>query len=196
MTCTDDLGKFTAKIRHRSLGYREREVELNVQWISSGLFSIDYWRPREEDIKPYYVMVAEDWYPPDTSMSFTPDQMEKVFELYPSAPKQPRDQCYKPFYEDYDLDRYFMDMGHDSLFQAFKDPHEDSDMVYLVKRHFNYGIPNGEGSSFLPLHWEDFLRLREFLNSKRHMLLYSGLKIGPEGVEAIWVTDKKPDHVK
>jgi hypothetical protein len=195
MTCTDNLGKFKAKLRHQSLGHREREVELDVQWISSGLFSLEYWRPRDEGIKPHYVMVAEDWYPPDTSMSFTPDQMEKIFELYPSAPKQPRDQCYKPFYEDYELDRYFMDMGHDNLLQVYKDPHEDVDMVYLVKHHFTNGIPT-DSTSFLPLYWEDFLRLRDFLNSKRDMLLYSGVKIGPQGVEAVWVTKDKPPHVK
>lgn len=196
MTCTEPLGKFTAKIIHNGgIGCRSREVEFDIQWISSGLYSMEYWRPRGEDIQPHYVIVAEDWYPPDISISFTPDQLAKIVELYPAAPKPPRDQCHKAFYEDYELDRYFMDMGHDNLLQAFKDPHEDRDIVYLVKRHFQHGTPT-ESSSVLPLFWEDLLRLKEFLDSKKDMIFYSGIKIGPEGVEAIWVTDKKPDHVK
>lgn len=193
MTCTDNLGKFKTRIRHYSLGYREREVEFDVQWISSGLFSMEYWRPRGEDIQPHYVMVAEDWYPPDTSCTFTPDQFDKVAELYPSAPKPERDQCHKPFYEDYDLDRYFMDMGFDRLFQAYKAPQEDLDMVFLVNRSFEHGMPT-EGTHVLGLFWEDFLRLKTFLEGRT--LLYSGIKIGPNGVEAAWVTDKKPAHVR
>ena len=196
MTCTESLGKFSAKIKHRcgALGIvREREIEFNVDWVSCGVYQMEYYRPRGDDIKPHYVIVEEDWYPPDTFCCFTPEQFEKVAELYPTAPKLPREQCYKPFYEDYELDRGMMDFGHDRLFQAYKDPCEE--MVYLVNRYFVFGMPE-EATNVLGLEWSDFLRLSELLISNKHLIFYSGVKFGPQGVEKVWVTDQKPDHVK
>lgn len=121
MTISIDIGKSKATIKHNGMiGYRTREVDLDVQWHSCGVFQVTYYRP--SDAKDHRILVTEDWYPPNVSVSFTPEHLEKVFELYPDAPKRKRMECYIPFYEDYDPDRGMFDMGNDMLFQAYKDP--------------------------------------------------------------------------
>ena len=122
MTISEDIGKIKVTLAHDGLiGMRSREVELDVTWVSCGVYQVEYWRPRNAE--NHEVLVTDDWYPPNTSISFTPEQFEKVAELYPNAPKHERGECYKPFYEDYDLDRGMFDFEYDRLFQAFKDPH-------------------------------------------------------------------------
>jgi hypothetical protein len=119
-------------------------------------------------------VVAEDWYPPNTSISFTPEQFDKIFELYPAAPKQERLQCYKPFYEDYTASRDVFDFGNDWLFQAYKDLHPNVERVYMVVRNFIHGRPT-ETTSVLGISWEDFLRLKVLLDSNKHEIFYSGV---------------------
>jgi hypothetical protein len=173
MTCTSEIGKFKATIRHESmLGYREREVEFDVTWVSCGVYQMSYYRPR--DAKPHYVIVVEDWYPPDTFISFTPEQFEKVSELYLLAPKHERNQCYEPFYEDYDLDNGMIDFQNDDLFQAYRDPIKD--WVYLVNHMFTHGCPT-TSTQVLGLSWTDFLRLKDLICSKKNEIFYSGCKI-------------------
>jgi hypothetical protein len=175
MTMTVDIGKFKTKLKHQScFGYREREVEFDVTWVSCGVYQLSYYRPR--DAKNHEVIVEEDWYPPDTAISFTPEQFEMVAKLYPQAPKRPRNECYKPFYENYDLDRGMFDFGNDELFQAFKDPTPDVERVYLVNRHFTYGSPS-TSTQVLGLYIEDFKRLQELINSKKGEIFYSGCKV-------------------
>lgn len=178
MTISVDIGKFKATIEYKcSIGKRHREIELDVIWVSCGVYEISYHRPR--DAEPYDVIVAEDWYPPDIYMSFTPEQFNKVVELYPSAPKQERNQFYKPFYEDYDLSRGTFDFGEDRLFQAFKDPNEDR--VNMVNHYFIRGTPDSNMSVF-GLSWEDLQRLKELLDSKKDEIFYSGCKISSSTV--------------
>lgn len=173
MTIAEDIGKFKCKIKHVGLiGYREREIEFDIQWVSCGVYEMSYWRPR--DAKSHEILVTEDWYPPNTSITFTPEHFEKVVELYPLAPKQERDQCYKPFYEDYDLSRGMFDFGDDMLFQAFKDPLEDR--VYLVNHRFLRGVPT-TSTQVLSLYADELQRLKELLDSKKDMIFYSGCKI-------------------
>ncbi len=175
MTMTADIGKFKVKIEHHGvIGKRSREVEFDVQWVSCGVYQIDYYRPR--DAVDHEVLVTEDWYPPDTSISFTPEQFEKVAELFPLAPKRKRDECYKPFYEDYSLDRGMFDFEYDELFQAFKDPHDNIEKVYLVNHCFIHGSPT-TSVQVLGLYWEDFQRLKELLDSKKDEIFYSGCKV-------------------
>lgn len=172
MTITEDFGKFKATLYSSgSFARRSREVELEICWISCGLYQINYYRP--DDAVDAGVTVGKDWYPDNVYLSFTPEQFDKVIELHLNAPKQSRDQCYKPFYEDYDLDRCMFDFGNDSLFQAFRSPVEEK--VYLVKRNFSHGTPTEE-VSVLGLSFEDLSRLNEFLNSKKDLIFYSGCK--------------------
>ena len=131
---------------------------------------------------------------PDTHISFTPEQFEKVMELFPLAPKYKRDECYKPFYENYDLDRGMFDLGHDSLFQAFKDPHDDIEKVYMVSHTFVHGSPTTH-TQVLGLHIDDLQRLKELLDSKKDEIFYSGCKISCDGsVEKVWVQSKEEYH--
>ena len=175
MTCTEDFGKFKCTlVRDACFAVREREVEFDVTWISCGVWSLEYWRPKDAPRTDLGILVVEDWYPPNTQISFTPEQFDKAYELYPDAPRQERDKCYKPYYEDYDLDRGMFDFGHDKLFQAYKDPIKDK--VYLVQRYFVRGTPS-ETTSVLGLSLEDFKRLKELLDSKKSSIFYSGCKI-------------------
>ena len=175
MTIAEVFGKFKARLKHQGcIGYREREVELDVTWVSCGVYEITYYRP--SDAENHEVLVVEDWYPPNTSISFTPEQFEKVVELYPQAPKRQRDECYKPFYEDYDLCRGMFDLEFDTLFQAFKDPHENVERVYLVNHLFVCGSPS-TSTQVLGLYIEDFHRLRDLIESKKDQIFYSGCKI-------------------
>lgn len=175
MTIAENFGKFKATLEHDGcIGSRSREVELDVQWVSCGVYEISYYRPR--DAEDHRVLVAENWYPPDTSISFTPEQFEKVVELYPNAPKHQRDECYKPFYEDYDLCRGMFDLEYDMLFQAFKDPHPDVEKVYMVNRCFVHGVPTTD-THVLGLSMEDFQHLKELIESKKDEIFYSGCKI-------------------
>ncbi len=174
MTISIDIGKFKAKIEHNGLiGKRSREVEFDVEWVSCGVYQVSYYRPR--DAVDHGVLVTEDWYPPDTSISFTPEQFEKVAELYPSAPKRKRNECYKPFYEDYDLSRGMFDFGDDRLFQAFKDPYDNVEKVYMVNHQFAHGAPT-TSKQVLGLYLEDFQRLKNLLDSKKDEIFYSGCK--------------------
>jgi hypothetical protein len=173
MTISVDLPKFKTRLKYQAeIGYREREVEFDIQWVSCGVYQMSYYRPK--DAKEHYILVAEDWYPPDTSITFTPEQFEKVYELYPNAPKNERPECYKPFYEEYDLSRGMFDFGDDCLFQAHKDPRDER--VYLVNQPFLYGAPTPT-KQVLGLYWEDFLRLKELLDSKKDEIFYSSCKI-------------------
>ncbi len=191
MTCTEDFGKFTTKIKHQTcIGYREREVDLSITWVSCGVYSFQYWRPQDAD-DPEVIGTDKEWYPGNIHFSITPEQFDKVAELYPAAPRHERAECYKPFYEQYDLDRGMFDMGCDTLFQAFKDPREEVDRVYMVNRSFIYGQPS-QDSSMLALYWNEFLRLKEYIDSKRGEIFYSGCRFSSKGVEAAWVTDKPP----
>ena len=174
MTMCVDIGKFKTRVKHQSfIGFREREVEFSVTWVSCGVYQLEYYRPK--DIENHEVLVTEDWFPPDTSISFTPEQFEKVMELYPAAPKRNRDECYKPFYEEYTLSRGMFDFGDDELFQAFKDPSEKAEMVYLVNHKFSYGLPTPH-VSVLGFYIEDFQRLKGLLDSKKDDIFYSGCK--------------------
>lgn len=173
MTCTADIGKFKATIRYYSvIGYREREIEFDITWVSCGVYQMEYYRPR--DAEKHHVMVVEDWYPPDTFISFTPEQFEKVAELYENAPKNERINCCKPFYEDYDLDRGMVDFQQDRLFQAYKDPLHDR--IYMANHYFSNGVPTTD-TSVLGLSTDDFKRLKELLDSKKDEIFYSGCKI-------------------
>lgn len=176
MTCTEDFGKFKCKLeRNTCLGLqRELEVEFDVTWVSCGVYQLEYWRPIKAPPTDDGILVREEWYPPNTSISFTPEQFDKAYELYADAPRQERDKCYKPYYEDYDTDRGMFDLGFDSLFQAYKDPIRDK--VYLVQRMFIQGCPS-ETTEVFGLYLEDFKRLKEFLDSKKSSIFYSGCKI-------------------
>lgn len=173
MTISVDLGKLKAKLEHTGIiGRRSREVELDVTWVSCGVYEVDYHRPI--DAGDHQVLIEKDWYPPNTSIGFTPEQFAKVVELYPSAPKhEKREECYKPFYEDYDLDRGMFDFGYDSLFQAFKDPLVDK--VYMVNHRFILGAPS-TSTQVLGLYMDDFQRLKELIDSKKDEIFYSGCK--------------------
>ena len=108
-------------------------------------------------------------------MTFTPEQFEKVIELYLDAPKHKRTECYKPFYESFDTDRGMFDFEYDTLFQAYKDPHEGVDKVYLVNHSFSNGIPTSN-SYTLGLFMEDFQKLRDLIESKKDEIFYSGCR--------------------
>ena len=175
MTMSVDIGKFKTRIKHQGcIGYREREVEFDVMWVSCGVYQLSYYRP--SDAADHEVVVVDDWYPPNTFITFTPEQFEKVVELYPQAPKRQRDECYKPFYEDYDLSRGMFDFGEDMLFQAFKDPAENTERVYLVNHQFMCGSPT-TSTQVLGLYLEDLRRLQELIDSKKDEIFYSGCRI-------------------
>jgi hypothetical protein len=176
MTISIDIGKFEAEIEYISaIGKRSRKVELEVMWHSCWVYQVTYYRPR--DAEDHVVVVTKDWYPPNINISFTPEQFDKVVELYPLAPKNERDQCYKPFYEDYDLSRGMFDFGDDVLFQAFKSPQPtDDERVYLVRHCFSYGTPTPD-TAVLGLHVDDLKKLKELLDSKKNEIFYSGCKI-------------------
>lgn len=174
---TEDFGKFKATIESNCcLAKRHREVDLEVIWVSCGVYQITYRRPK--DAENPEVIVAKDWYPKNINISFTPEQFEKAFELFADAPKQERPDCYKPYYEDYDLDRGMFDFENDTLFQAYKDPNPSPDInrVCLVNRHYGFGRPTKD-SGLLELSFEDFKRLKEFLDEKKDLIFYSGCKI-------------------
>lgn len=175
MTISIDLPKYKVSIRHQStIGYREREIEFDVQWISCGLYQLSYYRP--SDAKSHCIIVEDDWYPPNISISFTPEQFDKVFELFPAAPKEKRIHCYKAFYENFTVDNGMFDFCHDTLFQAYKDPCPNTDKVYMVNRKFIYGAPTAD-ICVLGLKWNDFLRLKELIDSKKNKIFYSGVKV-------------------
>ena len=178
MTISVDIGKFKAKIEHYSLlAIRHQEVELDVMWVSCGVYEVNYYRPR--DAISHIVITTEDWHPPDTHISFTPEQFAKVVELYPSASKNERDECHKPFYEDYDLSRGMFDFGDDRLFQAFKDPHVDK--VYMVNHYFVHGSPT-TSADVLGLYMDDFQKLKDLIDNKKGEIFYSGCKISMPSV--------------
>lgn len=176
MTISIDIGKFKAEVEHDFLlAKRSREVEFEVTWVSCGVYQMSYHRPRESRETHVGALVRKDWYPPNISISFTPEEIEKVAELFPLAPKNKRDECYKPFYENYTLDQGMFDFGHDTLFQAFKDPHENMEKVYMVNRGFAKGSPTAS-TDVLGLMWEDFQRLKSLIDSKKDEIFYSGVK--------------------
>lgn len=174
MTISEDIGKFKARIGISTLfGIRDREVELEVIWVSCGVYSIRYNRPK--DATDPNIIVEEDWYPPDVHISFTPEQFEKVVELYPLALKHKRNEVYKPFYEDYTLDNGMMDFENDTLFQVFKDPHDNIEKIYLVNHYFSRGSPTTQ-TDVLGLYSEDFEKLKDLIASKKDVIFYSGCK--------------------
>jgi hypothetical protein len=174
MTISINIGKVKVSLKYTALlGYRKREVELDVQWHSCGTYQVSYYRPREA--KDYRILVEEDWYPPSVDVGFTPEQFDKVFELFPSAVKRERMESYKPFYENYDPDRGMFDFGNDTLFQAFKDPLENEDGVHLVNQYFVRGIPS-ENTQVLGLSWADFMKLKDLIEREKHEIFYSGVK--------------------
>jgi len=185
MTCTEDLGTLSVKLEYVSLGYRGRVVDLEIIWISCGVYQVSYRRPKNA-AAPMVLGTSGEWYPANVNICFTPEQFNAAFDLFEAAPKQDRENCYKPYYENYDLDRGMFDMGYDTLFQAFKDPKKDK--VHLVTHTFRQGTPGQScGENVLGLYLEDFKRLKEFIDSKSDWIFYSGVKIGNSGVEAAWV---------
>lgn len=180
MTISINIGRFKAELEHDGLiGTRSREVELDVMWHSCGIYQVSYYRPR--DAVDHIVLVTEDWYPPDTTCVFTPEQLEKVAELFPLASKRKRDECYKPFYEEYTLSNGMFDFGDDDLFQAFKDPGETVEKVYMVNRSFSHGVPT-TSSSVLGLRKEDFQRLKDLIDSKKNEIFHSVCKVSFSGL--------------
>ena len=156
MTIEENFGKFKATLGNNCfLGKRTREIDLDISWVSCGVYQVQYWRP--QGAIDSGVVVAEDWYPANVHISFTPEQFDKAFELFADAPKNERGNCYKPYYEDYYLDNGMFDFTHDELFQAYKDPNPNVDRVSLVNRHFSLGRPT-ESTSILELSFEDFKR--------------------------------------
>ncbi len=188
MTMEVNIGKFKTEIKHQTgFGYRKREVEFDVSWISCGTYQMSYRRPF--DATPEYVLVTNDWYPADTFSSFTPEQFEKVAELFPSAPHPKRNEAYKPFYENFTTDMGMIDLGYDCLFQAFKD--QKVETVYLVNQSFVRGVP-ATSTSVLGLEWKDFLRLKELIDNKKNETFYSGCKISSGGeMQAVWVGNEE-----
>jgi hypothetical protein len=187
MTICEDFGGIEVTTKNAfGIGYINRKVLLKITWVSYGAYTITVQKAAE------LPMSANKYTEPKTdySISITPEQVDKVAELFEAAETPERMQCYKPFYEDYDPDRSMFDMEHDTLFQAFK----QKDRVILTNINFVCGVPSSMDS--LNMTFEDYLKFKAYLDSKRDQVFYSGVKFGPAGVEAVWCGEKKPDHVK
>ena len=155
------------------LGKTERKVELDIKWISCGYYSITATRIDEkaEDENPYIQPKT------DFHISLAPEWIKKVVELYPLAERRPRNELHKPFYEDFHTDAGMMDMGQDTLFQAFK--HQLEERVILTNYIFSYGVPTGHVNVF-NIAFDDFQLLKEYLddpNGNGPEIFYSGCKI-------------------
>lgn len=175
MTISIKIGKFKAKIEYQIfMAKRNKEVEFDITWSSCGVYCMSYYRPlKAED---HQVIVTKDWYPPNIAITFTPEHLEKTAELYSNAPKNERHECYKPFYEDYDLDRCMIDFGNDILFQAYRDPRKDIEKVYMVNRRFVCGVPDTH-TDILGLFMDDFQKLKDLIDNEKEKIFYSGCKI-------------------
>lgn len=169
MTICENIGKFQTTVQHRFMfGTTKRKVELDVMWVSCGYYSITATRIEEPG--------DNKWVEPKTDfqISLAPEWIEKTAELYPSAERRPRNELYKPFYEDFHTDASMIDMGHDTLFQVFKDQLEER--VILTTYHFTYGVPTGTVSVF-NITFEDFKAFKAFLDEHISEIFYSGVQI-------------------
>lgn len=165
MTYTENLGEIEVNLEHNaSLCIKSRVVDLRVNWHSCCIYEVSYRRPN--DAGDHRVIVESDWYPPSFQIHFTPEDFDKAFELFPDAPKNKRKDCYKPYYENYELSRGMFDFGDDELFQAYKDPYDEIEKVYLVNRFFTHGTPS-TGTEVLGLYFDDFKKLKEFIDITR-----------------------------
>ncbi len=173
MTICENIGKFQTTVKDRFIfGYTERKIELNITWISSGVYQMDATRidEKEEDENSHIQPKT------DFKISLTPEWIQKTVELYPEAERRPRNELYKPFYEDFRTDQGMFDMGCDTLFQAFKDQLEER--VILTTYHFNYGVPAGV-VEVLNLEFDEFKLLKEYLdnpNGRGSEIFYSGVQ--------------------
>jgi hypothetical protein len=186
MTICEDFGGIEVTTKNAfGIGYIARKVMLKITWVSCGHYSIAVQKAQELPIHANKHTEPKT----DYTIHMTPEQVDKVAELFEAAPSPERMQCYKPFYEDFDPDRGMFDMGHDTLFQAFR----QKDRVVLANTYFVCGLPSGMDT--LNMTFEDYKRFKEYLDSKRDQVFYSGVKFGPAGVEAVWA-GPKPDFVK
>jgi hypothetical protein len=187
MTICERVGTFQTELFCRSLlNIKSYKTEFVVDWVSSGHYSIKF--DVEQEIGP--LGNIDNLYK-DCYINLAPEWIQKTLELYPTAELQPRDKCYKPFYEDFHTDRCMFDFGFDRLFQAFKCQFDDK--VILTTYHFIYGIPTGE-VSVLYMAFEEFKRFKEFLDNAIKPF-YSGVRFGETGVEKIWAgTDCEPQQ--
>jgi len=171
MTITEPIGKFQTSVQNRFMfGYVNRKVELDIMWVSCGYYSITSTRIGEAGDNKFVEPKT------DFSISLAPEWIKKTEELYPEK-TPPRNELYKPFYEDFHTDQGMFDMGFDILFQAFKDQLEER--VILTNYHFTYGVPTGD-VSVLNITFEDFQLLKEYLdnpNGNGSEVFYSGCKI-------------------
>ncbi len=167
MTIDITIGKFQTQIlKYEVFGYKLHDVELDINWVSCGVYSIhvNYLNEKSDIKKPSFVI------------SLQPDWLKKVEELYPVGEKRPRTDCHKPFYEVLGTAYGMIDFGEDTFFQAFKDPTKE--YVALTTTHFSNGIPNG--IRVLTISFDEFKKLRSYLknpNGNGPEIFYSGCVI-------------------
>lgn len=187
MTICESLGEFETNTKKYGLfGVVNRKVKLKVTWVSCGTYSIDVQKFEELGVDSNKYTEPKT----DFQMHMTPDHVEKVAELFDAAVTPDRMSSHKPFYEDYDPDRCMFDMGHDTLFQAFR----QKERVILTNIYFEMGVPTSMDS--LNMSFDEYKKFKAFLDERKDQIFYSGVKIGPAGVESVWVGPEKPDHVK
>jgi hypothetical protein len=171
MTTSIDIAKFQTTVERRVMfGKTTRKVELDIMWISCGYYSMTATRIEEEGDNEFIEPKT------DFHIFLTPEWIQKVVELYPSAETRPRDELYKPFYEDFATDKSMLDMGQDILFQAFK--HQLEERVIITNYHFNYGVP--DNVDVFNIEFEEFQRLKELLddpNGNGPEIFYSGCRV-------------------
>lgn len=173
MTISEPIGKFKTELKNTfGLGFTRREVNLDIIWVSCGCYIItgEYVEPLTEKDNKYIVP------PVDFSLMLTPEWLVKSVELFPADPN-PRMECYKPYYEDYETDQGMFDMGYDNLFRAYRDPHEER--AILTSHTFVCGVPANR-MNVLSLKYEELKRLKEYLdnpNGNGSEIFYSGCQI-------------------
>lgn len=167
MTISIQIGELETQTKKRDLfGYAELKIKLQVTWHSCGCYAI--WVEKMESLDNKYIEPKTGF-----SLHMNPEHLEKVAEMFPNAPVRPRMETHKPFYEDYDPDRGMFDFGHDTLFQAFKDPLENN-RVIIANINFNGGIPSSLDS--LSLDFDEFKKLKTLIDDKKGEIFYSGVK--------------------
>lgn len=171
MTICEPIGKFQTKLEKNGLfGRYSTEVEFDIIWVSSGSYSIDVKKSNlEEKDNPDIV--------PKTGFNFSlaPEWIQKSVELFPDAPARPRMDSHIPFYQNYDPDRCMIDMGSDTLFQAFKTKVNET-RIGIAISYFSYGLPHS--STILNMEFYEFKRLKEYLdnpNGNGPEIFYSGV---------------------
>lgn len=171
MTVSIPIGKFKTQVKKPSLiGTSIREAELDIWWHSCGIYTINgsfSEEPTETEVHAHIQQKLK------FDINLTPQFIEKVIELYPSATKRERKDCHLPFYQEYDFDRSMFDLGQDTLLQAFKDNSIENRIV-LTNYNFSYGNPNS--LKVLNLDFEEFKRLKEFLDNGPE-IFYSGCRV-------------------